>query len=40
MSWIMKAKILNIEQMSVYAESKEYMKLVNIWYKWEKIEYD
>ena len=26
MSWIMKAKILNIEQASVYAATKEYMK--------------
>lgn len=37
MSWIMKAKILNIEQVSVYAASEEYMKLVNILYKWEVI---
>ena len=37
MSWIMKAKILNIEDASVYAENKEYMKLVNIWYKWEVV---
>lgn len=36
MSWIMKAKILNIEQVSVYAENEEYMKLVNILYKWEE----
>lgn len=37
MSWIMKAKILNIEQVSVYAASEEYMKLVNILYKWESV---
>lgn len=35
MSWIMKAKILDIEQLSVYAATKEYMKLVKIYYKWE-----
>lgn len=35
MSWIMKAKILDIEQVSVYAATKEYMKLVKIYYKWE-----
>lgn len=35
MSWIMKAKILNIENISVYASSKEYMKFVKIRYKWE-----
>lgn len=37
MSWIMKAKILNIKQVSVYAENEEYMKLVNIWYNWEVV---
>ena len=37
MSWIMKAKILNMEQVSVYAENEEYMKLVKIWYKWEVV---
>ena len=37
MSWIMKAKILNIEQLSVYAASEEYMKLVKISYKWENV---
>lgn len=37
MSWIMKAKILDIEQVSVYAATKEYMKLVKIYYKWEVI---
>lgn len=37
MSWIMKAKILNIKQVSVYAANKEYMNLVNIWYKWEDV---
>lgn len=31
----MKAKILDIEQVSVYAATKEYMKLVKIYYKWE-----
>lgn len=33
----MKANILNIEQVSVYAASEEYMKLVKIWYKWEVV---
>lgn len=37
MSWIMKANILNIEQVSVYAANKEYMNLANIWYKWEVV---
>ena len=37
MSWIMNAKILNIEQVSVYAANEEYMKLVNILYKWEVV---
>lgn len=37
MSWIMKAKILNMEQVSVYAANKEYMKLVKILYKWEVV---
>lgn len=37
MSWIMKAKILNIEQVSVYAEIKEYMKFIKILYKWEVV---
>jgi hypothetical protein len=37
MSWIMKAKLLNIKQVSVYAANEEYMKLVNIWYKWEVV---
>ena len=40
MSWIMKAKILNIQQASVYAANEEYMRLVNICYKWEVIKYD
>lgn len=35
MSWIMKAKILNIKQVSVYAANKEYMKVLEILYKWE-----
>lgn len=35
MSWIMKAKILNMKQVSVYAANKEYMKLTDIFYKWE-----
>lgn len=35
MSWIMKAIILNIEQVSVYAANKEYMNLTEIQYKWE-----
>lgn len=37
MSWIMKAKILDIEQVSVYVEIKEYMKFTKIVYKWEVI---
>ena len=37
MSCIMKAKILDIEQVSVYAANEEYMKLVKIWYKWEVV---
>lgn len=37
MSWIMKAKILNIDNISVYAANKEYMKLVKILYKWEDV---
>lgn len=35
MSWIMKAKIVDIEQVSVYAANKEYMNLTEIQYKWE-----
>lgn len=37
MSWIMKAKILNIKQVSVYAATKEYMKFTKIVYKWESV---
>ncbi len=37
MSWIMKAKILNMKQVSVYAANKEHMKLINIFYKWEVV---
>lgn len=37
MSWIIKANILNIEQVSIYAATKEYMKLVKIYYKWESV---
>lgn len=37
MSWIMQAKIVDIEQVTVYAANKEYMKLVKLWYKWEAI---
>lgn len=37
MSWIMKAKILDIEQVSVYAATKEYMKFTKIAYKWEVV---
>lgn len=37
MSWIMKAKIVDMEQVTVYSANKEYMKLVNIWYKWEVV---
>ena len=35
MSWVMKANILDNRETVVYAESIEYMKLVNILYKWE-----
>lgn len=35
MSWIMKAKIVDIEQVTVYAANKEYMNLMEIRYKWE-----
>lgn len=35
MSWIMKAKIVNIESVSVYAANEEYTNVVNVWYKWE-----
>lgn len=37
MSWIMKAKILNTEEVSVYAAHEEYMYLAKIWYKWEVV---
>lgn len=37
MSWIMKAKLLNIKQVTVYAANEEYMKLVNIGYNWEVV---
>ena len=37
MSWIMKAKIVDIEQVTVYAEIKEYMNFVKILYNWEAI---
>ena len=37
MSWIMKAKILDIKQVSVYAANEEYMKFNKILYKWEAI---
>lgn len=37
MSWIMKAKIVDIEHVTVYAENKEYMNLMEIRYKWELI---
>lgn len=37
MSWTMKAKILNMKQVSVYAVNKEYMKLIDIFYKWEVV---
>lgn len=37
MSWVMKAKYLNTEHVSVYAAGREYMKLVKIYYKWEVI---
>lgn len=35
MSWIMKAKIVDMEQVSVYAARKEYMNFIKILYKWE-----
>lgn len=35
MSWIVKAKILDTKETVVYAAAKEYMKLVDIVYKWE-----
>ena len=37
MRWIMKAKIVDMEQVTVYAATKEYMNFVKIWYKWEAI---
>lgn len=37
MSWIMKANILDIKQVLVYAAHKEYMNLAKIWYKWEVV---
>lgn len=37
MSWIMKAKIVDMEEVSVYAATKEYMKFIKIRYKWEAI---
>lgn len=35
MSWIMKAKLVDMEQVTVYAATKEYMHFVKIQYKWE-----
>ena len=37
MSWTMRVKILNIEQVSVYAAFEEYMHFTKIVYKWEAI---
>lgn len=37
MSWIMKANIVDMEQVTVYAATKEYMNLMEIRYKWEAI---
>lgn len=37
MSWIMNAKILDIEQGSLYAANKKVYKYSRIWYKWEVI---
>lgn len=37
MSWIIKAKLLNIKQVTVYAANEEYMKFTKIVYKWEVI---
>ncbi len=35
MSWIMKAKILNIENISVYGANTKVYEYSRIWYKWE-----
>ena len=35
MSWIMKAKILNIDHISVYGGNKKVYEYSRIWYKWE-----
>lgn len=37
MSWIMRAKILDVKQVSVYAANKEYMNVTEIFYKWEVV---
>lgn len=37
MSWIMEAKIVDMEQVTVYAEITEYMKFIKILYKWEVV---
>ncbi|WAX14851.1 hypothetical protein EF36P1_00035 [Enterococcus phage EF36P1] len=37
MSWIMEAKIVDMEQVTVYAATKEYTHFVKILYKWEAI---
>lgn len=37
MSWIMKAKIVDMEQVTVYAATKEYMHFAKIQYRWEVV---
>lgn len=37
MSWMMKAKILDIKETVVYAANAEYMRLAKILYKWEVV---
>lgn len=37
MSWIMNAKILDTQEIVVYAATKEYMKFIKISYKWEVV---
>lgn len=37
MSWIVKAKILNIDHISVYGGNKKAYEYSTIWYKWEVV---
>lgn len=37
MSWVMKAKILDIKEAVVYSANKEYMRVARILYKWEVV---